>query len=115
MNSEQRKIVIFGAGKIGRSFIGQVFSRSDYEIIFVDIDQQLITLLNSRKRYKLVIKSNSDDVTIYVNHVRGLTLDQAEKIHEELSSVSLAALSVGQKGLSSVIPIRKRGVLVGPG
>ena len=29
------KIVIFGAGKIGRSFIGQLFSRSGYEVILI--------------------------------------------------------------------------------
>jgi len=29
-------MVQFGAGNIGRSFIGQLFSRSGYEVVFVD-------------------------------------------------------------------------------
>ncbi len=58
----KNKIVLFGAGKIGRSFIGQLFSRSGYEVVFVDIDQQLLDLLNDRKQYHVVIKSNKDDV-----------------------------------------------------
>ena len=29
-----QSIVIFGAGKIGRSFIGQLFGKSGYEVIF---------------------------------------------------------------------------------
>lgn len=32
------KIVIFGAGSIGRSLIAQLFARAGYEIVFVDID-----------------------------------------------------------------------------
>lgn len=39
---ETRKIVIFGAGKIGRSFIGQLFGRSGYKILFVDVDPLII-------------------------------------------------------------------------
>ncbi len=105
MTNRQKKIVIFGAGKIGRSFIGQVFSRGEYELVFVDIDQQLIDLLNSKKRYKVIIKSNSEDTRIYVSPVRGLRLDQSREILDELSSASLAALSVGQNGLPSVIPV----------
>ena len=31
-----KKIIIFGAGKIGRAFIGQLFSLAGYELVFVD-------------------------------------------------------------------------------
>jgi len=31
-----KKLVLFGAGKIGRSFIGQLFSRGGYEVVFMD-------------------------------------------------------------------------------
>ena len=34
----ERNIVIFGAGKIGRSFIGQLFSKAGYGLVFVDMD-----------------------------------------------------------------------------
>ena len=30
MNAVKDKIIIFGAGKIGRSFIGQLFSTADF-------------------------------------------------------------------------------------
>jgi mannitol-1-phosphate 5-dehydrogenase len=55
------KIVIFGAGRIGRSFIGQLFSRSGFEVVFVDINEELISRLNSDKQYKVVIKDNSGE------------------------------------------------------
>jgi mannitol-1-phosphate/altronate dehydrogenase len=33
-----KQIVIFGAGKIGRSFIGQLFGCSGYQVVFIDVD-----------------------------------------------------------------------------
>ena len=51
------KIVIFGAGKIGRSFIGQLFSRAGFEVVFIDINKEVIKELNRRKSYDVIIKS----------------------------------------------------------
>ncbi len=105
MESQDKKIVIFGAGKIGRSFIGQVFSNSGYEVIFVDINKELIRSLNKKKQYNIIVKTNEGNETIPVTNVRGISLDETEKIVRELASASIAALSVGQKGLALTIPL----------
>jgi mannitol-1-phosphate 5-dehydrogenase len=99
------KLVLFGAGKIGRSFIGQVFSRSGYEVVFIDINRQLVDLLNERGQYKVVIKRNKGDEIIPVLHVKGVHLSDSENVITELAGASLAALSVGQQGLPSAIPL----------
>lgn len=101
----QKKMVLFGAGKIGRSFIGQVFSRSGYEVVFVDINRQLIEKINEQKCYKVVIKSKEKDETILITNVRGIHLCDEEKVIAELADASIAALSVGQQGLPSAIPL----------
>jgi len=49
------KLILFGAGKIGRSFIGQLFSRAGYKVVFVDKDERLIEALNRQHSYKLKI------------------------------------------------------------
>lgn len=41
-----KKLLLFGARKIGRSFIGQHFARSGYTLQFVDIDSRVVELLN---------------------------------------------------------------------
>jgi len=106
MNStHEKKIVIFGAGKIGRSFIGQVFSRSGYSVVFIDIDKKLVDRLNQRQCYRVVIKSNDGDQVIEINNVSAFHLDEKTKITETLSNVSVAALSVGQYGLAAAIPL----------
>ena len=55
MNAVKDKIIIFAAGKIGRSFIGQLFSTEGFEIVFADIALLIINELNRRKKYEVVI------------------------------------------------------------
>lgn len=97
------KLVLLGAGKIGRSFIGQVFSRSGYEVVFVDINRQLVDKLNECRQYKVIIKSEKADETILVTNVRAVHLDDTEKVIDELSETSIAAISVGQQGLPAAM------------
>nr|HMM19029.1 mannitol-1-phosphate 5-dehydrogenase [Petrimonas sp.] len=58
---EKKSILIFGAGKIGRSFIGQLFGLSGYEVVFSDIDVELVALLNLKKSYNIVIKGDKEE------------------------------------------------------
>lgn len=110
--SDQNKIVVFGAGKIGRSFIGQLFSRSGYEVVFVDINKELIELLNKKNHYKVIIKDNDGNEVLNIDHVRGIDLDHADQVIDELASASVAALSVGQQGLSRTIPVIARALVL---
>ncbi len=47
----KKKILIFGAGAIGRGFIAPLFQNKKFEIYFADIDDHLINSLNSKKKY----------------------------------------------------------------
>jgi mannitol-1-phosphate 5-dehydrogenase len=49
----QQSVVSFGAGCVGRGFLGQLFSESGYAITFVEIDDPLIAALNARRGYTL--------------------------------------------------------------
>ena len=102
---DQKKLILFGAGKIGRSFIGQVFSHSGYEIVFVDISHQLVDLLNEYRQYKVIIKSRQGDGSILVSNVRGIHLSETERVTAELADASIAALAVGQQGLMATLPL----------
>ena len=100
-----KKMVLFGAGKIGRSFIGQLFSRSAYEVVFVDINATVIEQLNSFRKYKVVVKSETGDEVLEIENVRGILVQNEKNVVEELGTASIAALSVGQQGLPSVLPL----------
>lgn len=106
-----KKIVIFGAGKIGRSFIGQVFNLSGYEVVFVDINKQLIGLMNQQKQYRIVIKNGEEDELLFIRNVRGICLDEEERLVSELTDTTIISLSVGQQGLGAVIPVLARSLI----
>lgn len=46
-----KKAVQFGAGNIGRGFIGLVLEQAGYHVVFADINQNVIDKLNNEKSY----------------------------------------------------------------
>ncbi|MCK5013471.1 MAG: hypothetical protein KAS66_06600 [Candidatus Omnitrophica bacterium] len=49
------KILIYGAGAIGRGFLGPLFQRYDVELSFVDVDSWIIGEMKKRDQYKAAI------------------------------------------------------------
>lgn len=106
------KIVVFGAGKIGRSFIGQLFSLSGYKVIFIDINKKLISDLNQKRQYKVVIKDNTVEEVLIIKNVQGVCLIDSDQVARELADANIAALSVGQQGLPDTIPVIARALVL---
>lgn len=106
-----RKIVIFGAGRIGRSFIGQLFGKGGYEIIFIDIDPEIVSLLNNRKSYRVIIKSEKDE-EINVGNVRAILASETETVAEAVSEAGIMAVSVGKNEIEKVIPAIASGLIL---
>ena len=105
-----KKLVLFGAGKIGRSFVGQLFSRSGYEVVFVDILEPVIEALNKRGFYNVIIKGDKEE-TIKVTNVRGVLASDKEKVAEEVSTADVVATSVGYNALPHIIPLIAQGLI----
>jgi len=104
-----KKIVIFGAGNIGRSFIGQLFSVSGYEVVFIDIAAPIIEELNKRGYYNVVIKAQKQEV-IKVKNVRGVMATDSKKVASEIESADIAASCVGNNALPHIIPLIAEGL-----
>lgn len=103
------KLVLFGAGKIGRSFIGQLFSRGGYEVVFIDVFQPVISELNIRQNYNVVIKGDAETV-INIQNVRGVFAGDVEQVIREITTARILAVSVGLNGLKSIIPLIANGI-----
>ena len=102
--------VMFGAGNIGRGFIGQLFSESGYEVIFVDVDEPLIESLNSHQSYPIRLVSNEKTEEITISPVRALHSRQTEEISEVLKEASIAATAVGARVLPMIAPLVAKGI-----
>jgi mannitol-1-phosphate 5-dehydrogenase len=109
--SRDRKLVLFGAGKIGRSFIGQLFSRGGYEVVFIDVYKPVIDALNERNNYNVIIKSDNEEV-LKTQNVRGVLASDEAAVVFEISTADLVAVSIGQQGLPSAIPLIAKGLLL---
>ncbi len=106
----KKTILIFGAGKIGRSFIGQLFGRSGYEVVFVDVDEQLVNALNEKGQYRIAIKAE-EEKEIIVRNVRALHISDIEKVKAEMVQADLMAISVGKNAIQKIIPTLAEGIL----
>lgn len=105
------KLVIFGAGKIGRSFIGQLFSRGGYEVVFVDIYEPVIEELNRRKQYEVVFVSDQSEKSVIIGNVRGVHIGNEETLIDEITTTGLIAVSVGAMALKQISPLIAKGLL----
>lgn len=61
------KAVHFGAGNIGRGFIGKLLYESGFETCFVDVNRNIVNLLNEKKEYRVQLANETKDETIVRN------------------------------------------------
>ncbi len=105
------RLVLFGAGNIGRSFIGQLFARGGYEVVFVDIDERIVAELNRRGGYDVVIAHpDGHETTIEVEGVRAVSANDREAVAREIVDASIAATAVGTGALPAVAGLIRSGV-----
>lgn len=110
MEINQDKIVIFGAGKIGRSFLGQLFGCSGFKVVFVDVDRELVAKLNERGSYPVVIKGDTEQ-EIIVPGVSAILAFEVEKVVAEVASAGIISVNVGKNALSKVLPVIAKGLI----
>ena len=90
------QFVQWGAGNIGRSFIGQVFAKNGYDVTFVDIDTPLITTLNETTSYVVQFVSGNETKALTIDGVRAVDARDQKKINEAIIQADLMGVSVGK-------------------
>lgn len=105
-----KQAVIFGAGNIGRGFIGQLFSESGYAVTFVDIDQPLLDALNARHAYTVRLVDNDLSQDVQVGPVSALHASDGQAVAEIVSRAEVMATAVGARALPFVAPNIAAGV-----
>lgn len=96
-----KEILIIGAGKIGRGFIGQLFFRSGYKLWFVDSSDEVVRLLNKEKRYRVDIAKDEEDETEYVEVEGAYTPKAIVDIQAVANRISLMSTCVGASNIET--------------
>jgi mannitol-1-phosphate 5-dehydrogenase len=105
-----RTAVIFGAGNVGRGFLGQLFSESGYHVTFVDVDEPLIHALNENHAYSIRLVENERVDEAHIAPVDALHSRQKDEVARALAGADLAATSVGARVLPAVAPLVAAGL-----
>ena len=92
--------VHFGAGNIGRGFVGLILHRAGYQVVFADVVEGLIDALNSTPSY-LVKEVGLDSRTERVDNYRAINSRGDEPaVVDEIASADPAASSRSTSSVS---------------
>lgn len=98
------KNIHYGAGNIGRGFIGYLSAKSGNEVVFVDVNTKLIDVLKKEKKYN-VIQLNDSQLTETVEGVEAIDSQvENEKLIAQLQTAELITTAMGVNNLKFIIP-----------
>ena len=101
--------VVFGAGSVGRGFLGQLFSESGYEVLFVDVDEPLVEALARRRSYTLRLAGIEEVVELTIGPVRAVDGRRSGHVAADVAMAALVATAVGARTL----PVIARSIAAG--
>ena len=104
------KAVMYGAGNIGRGFIGMLFSASGYEVTFIDVAEKLIDALNREKTYPVRIVSNEGFEDIDVERICAVNGNNTEAAAQAIAEADIMATAVGVNILKYIVPNLAAGI-----
>ncbi|MFC4560014.1 mannitol-1-phosphate 5-dehydrogenase [Virgibacillus kekensis] len=105
-----KQTVHFGAGNIGRGFIGALFSLSGYHVTFIDIAEQIINKLNEEKSYQVKLATKEKE-TVTIKNVSGLNnINQESEVKEAIKNATYLTTAIGPNILPRIAPLIARGI-----
>lgn len=94
----------FGAGNIGRGFIGKLLADSGLHVTFADINQTQIDQINTNKQYGVKIVGDASRIETVKNIAAINSKDEAAVI-EQVKAVELITTAVGPNVLGFIAPL----------
>ena len=106
-----RQAVQFGAGKIGRGFLGQLLFEGGCQTTFVDADTLLVDALNARGAYPLRLVSDVETETLRIGSLRALDARRdGDAVAQAVVQAGLVSVAVGANALPHVAPALAAGL-----
>ena len=90
-----KQAVMYGAGNIGRGFIGQLLHMSGYEITFVDVNPTVLERLQADGAYNVYVTGGDHYLPYRVTGVRGVNGTDATAVAEAIAAADVMATAVG--------------------
>jgi len=98
------KAIMYGAGNIGRGFIGALFSLSGYDVAFVDVAKPVVEALNARGSYPLRVLDGAGYEDITITRVSAIDGTDADAVARAIAGADVMATAVGANILKFIAP-----------
>ena len=103
-----KKAIQFGAGNIGRGFIGGLLSNAGYHVVFADVNEAILNGINNDKQYKILVK----DVECFEQTITNISAVSSisEDIIKEIEEAEIITTAVGPLVLKRIAPTIAKGI-----
>ena len=105
-----KTFVQYGAGNIGRGFVGALFAGAGYAVKFIDVDDRLIAAMNLKKEYTI---GTVDGKGAEYETIRGVSCVDGRDhtaASDAIAGASVMATAVGVNVLPRVAPVIAAGI-----
>ena len=98
----------FGAGKIGRGFIGALLSQAGYKVYFADVNPQIVDEINRKGGYTVHV---TDEICVdqAISNLAAVRSDGEEAIRR-IAEADLVTTAVGLGVLPQIAPVVAKGL-----
>jgi len=104
------KAVHFGAGNIGRGFVGLLLHEGGYEVVFSDVSAGLVDAINAVDSYT-VHEVGDGGTDVVVTGFRALnSAEDPQSVVDEIASADVVTTAVGPTILKFVAPLIRAGL-----
>ena len=97
-----KKAIQFGAGNIGRGFIGGLLSEAGYHVVFADVNQEIVDKINEDKKYTIYVK-DVESKEIVITDISAVNSTKPELI-DEIKEAEIITTAVGVRILPIIAP-----------
>ncbi len=104
------KAVMYGGGNIGRGFIGALFSKSGYEVTFIDVSDKVVDTLNRDGRYPLRYVSAEGFTDEWIENVSAVNGNDSDAVAKAIAECDIMATAVGARILPYIAPNIAKGI-----
>lgn len=103
-----KKAIQFGAGNIGRGFIGSLLVKSGYHVVFADVNEEILNSINKDKKYTIHIRDVEciDEVIDNISAVSSIK----EEIIDEIVQAEIITTAVGPLVLTKIASTIAKGI-----
>lgn len=109
--SYEKKAIHFGGGNIGRGFVAEFLHNSGYEVVFIDVMDNIIEALQKNTEYTVTEIGEDGKREFKIDHYRAINSKYEEdKVIEEIATADTVTCAVGPNILKFIGPVIAKGI-----